>query len=236
MTWSTLSVIGAEHLSHRTGTAVRHPIVSDADGHIFFIRDVDESDPAPNTLIPSTQFNEATRAGIWLALVGMRAVRSHLLMLLSSRFHRAIVSTGFRDELEWISLPDGTFVSYVRRQVAAQWRNDCAEHLLRFLERRISQSLSLPSRSVAEDILRQVRYVSDRGTRHRRRMYLLLYAVVDDGRLFAIGDLALRDCGLAATELEAFRSQVSMPRVFDSEEARLSKQPVYVALTLQSIS
>jgi hypothetical protein len=240
MSWHTTKVIAA-YAPRITGSVISQPIVRDKQKHVFVVRDVSVGEPIPNTLIDEEELRSGAIESI-VMVPECPAKCGFLTVVISKDFAKALEKSNISQNLSWVPIVGTSFkFAYDSIERIDVWRNDCAKAFMAWTKGKLPNALresiyaDREARQI-EDVLRQVRYITDNNSVFRKEMYLqlgVLLTIRDPQRWKVVEDLALRELGVDKVsldeELKRYREILNCepPELFSSEAARKRREPIH---------
>lgn len=181
LSWSSLKVVAADGLVGKRGIALRTPILQDEQGSVLLPLSIDDETVTPRHTLSSAEYRELLDGEVWIPLRALPAKRGHILLLRSASFRSTCNIVPLSDDLRWVEYPRGITVAYVDRASAVTWRAQCVERFVKRAERLIGEHLCFDypvSVEKAYSILEQALFVADQGAPVRRRIFVLLGAIL----------------------------------------------------------
>lgn len=235
MKWEEATVVGAQ-APNRIGVRVGQPIVRDRSGRMFFVADAGAFVLQEGTLISKEDLESGAIDSI-VSVPPRPALQGQLTVVTSLRFNIVMREAESPQPFKWEQLPSGMRFAYLGAPLVTDWRAQTANNLLQWVQDTLLRAGSGISKlHQAEEMLRQVRYVTEPSSDQRLRMYAYLYhllSTVDPGRWDAVSDLAQREFALdeASIRQRVARYQAQLaPRtsdLFERSVAIKSIAPVY---------
>jgi hypothetical protein len=212
--------------------------VRDREGRTFLVRDVTADAPEPNTIISENMLGTEPLTRVPEQV----AIRGYITVVLSPTFYRILSECSGDSEIRWARLDSGMRFAYLPAADVRDWRHETASRLLSRVRQMLIEPISDGARTLrmAEEILRQVRYVTDRVSTGRERMYgylALILAAIDPTRWLVVRDLAKRDLEIDDQTLDAVlrKHQQGMtrtgtvyrpPAIFGTDALKESRQRI----------
>lgn len=205
MGWSGLKVVAAEGVK-QIGIVVDLPIVRRADGYIFCVEHVGVENPTPDSRVGEEELQNLIRWGHWLPAGEIPAHRDYLTVVESDEFlHIAEVL-----KIQLLPRRQRNF-AYEHFEKVESWFDNTADALF---DRSMHWSrdywgfkkeypdVKKHPRIYIDNVIRQVRFITDRGSDRRKRMYAYLLAFVHNQQR-ALEDLARREFQVSPEQLES---------------------------------